>query len=152
MSNKNQTQPSSEITPYIAGILAWLIPGAGHFYRGRRARGIVICIAICSTFMIGILLGSVDIITHRKPTGDTMDKARFVAQMFTGVPGITTALIPKPADSNIDPNIGVLGRGVDIGQVYTVIAGLLNMLCILDALVPNIAYTKETEPESPPTG
>lgn len=155
ISQQKQTQASSEIAPYIAGVLAWLIPGAGHFYRGDRARGITICIAICSTFLIGILLGSVDIVNHRKSTGevgDVMDVARFTAQMFTGLPGITTALVPKPADPRIDTETGIVGRGVDTGQVYTVIAGLLNMLCILDVLVPNIYDTKKTLPQSPPTG
>ncbi len=43
--------------PIVAVLLAWLIPGAGHFYLGRRVRGIIIFLVIAVTFWAGIAMG-----------------------------------------------------------------------------------------------
>jgi uncharacterized protein DUF6677 len=110
---------------YLAAILAWLVPGAGHWYLGKRSRGAIIFLAICSTFLIGLYLGGLEMIN---PQGSFGSKAWFCAQILTGLPGLIAAIAQ-------DPNIGPgYGRGVDLGQVYTGIAGLLNLLCILDVL------------------
>ncbi|MGC4006984.1 MAG: hypothetical protein QM811_29210 [Pirellulales bacterium] len=43
--------------PGTAALLAWLIPGAGHFYQGRWAKGLLYSFCILGTFIYGILLG-----------------------------------------------------------------------------------------------
>jgi len=43
--------------PYLAALLAWLLPGAGHFYQRRRAKGALFCICVLSTFLFGLGLG-----------------------------------------------------------------------------------------------
>ena len=43
--------------PFVAGILAWLIPGLGHFYQGRKAKGSLFAICILGTFVYGLYLG-----------------------------------------------------------------------------------------------
>lgn len=43
--------------PWAAGVLAFLIPGAGHFYQGRRFKGTVYLIGILGTFLFGMYLG-----------------------------------------------------------------------------------------------
>ena len=43
--------------PVIAGVLAWLIPGLGHFYQGRNAKGALFIICILGTFLYGLYLG-----------------------------------------------------------------------------------------------
>lgn len=58
----NELESEQEITvdlknPVLAGILAWLVPGLGHFYQGRTAKGIVFCVCILSTFTYGVYLG-----------------------------------------------------------------------------------------------
>ena len=41
----------------LAGVLAFLIPGAGHFYQGRHLKGGIFAICILSTFFAGLVLG-----------------------------------------------------------------------------------------------
>lgn len=58
----NELEAEQEITidlknPVLAGVLAWLLPGLGHFYQGRTAKGIVFSVCILSTFAYGIYLG-----------------------------------------------------------------------------------------------
>jgi len=107
---------------WLAGVLAWLVPGMGHIFLGYRSRGVVICAAIIITFLLGLLLGSVEMVDPQN------SRAWFCAQIFCGIPTIVTALIQNP-------NVMMgYGKGVDLGQVYTGLAGLLNLLCVLDAL------------------
>jgi len=109
---------------YLIGILAWLIPGGGHWYRGERGRASVIFVAVCTTFLLGLLLGGTEVIDPQNA------KAWFCAQISCGLPAIIATLVQDGAVS-----IGV-GKGSDWGQVYCGVAGLLNMFCVLDALVP----------------
>ena len=60
VSNELETEQEIAIdlkNPALAGVLAWLVPGLGHFYQGRTAKGIVFCVCILSTFVYGVYLG-----------------------------------------------------------------------------------------------
>jgi hypothetical protein len=41
----------------MAGLLAWLIPGLGHWYQGRRAKAVLYFVAIMGLFVFGLYLG-----------------------------------------------------------------------------------------------
>ena len=43
--------------PYVAGLLAWLIPGAGHLYQRRFAKGLLFMICVLVTYFVGLGLG-----------------------------------------------------------------------------------------------
>jgi hypothetical protein len=43
--------------PVMAGFLAWLIPGLGHWYQGRRAKAALYFICIMGMFCYGVYLG-----------------------------------------------------------------------------------------------
>jgi TM2 domain-containing membrane protein YozV len=121
-----RNKPKNENALYFIGLLAWLIPGAGHWLLGHKNRAAIIFVAICSTFLFGILLGSIDVIDPQQA------KAWFCAQVLCGLPTIiTTILAQKLTDNTL---LDIFGRSRDIGQVYLGVAGLLNLLCILDAL------------------
>lgn len=60
MSNELESEQEINVdlkNPALAGVLAWLVPGLGHFYQGRTAKGIVFCVCILSTFTYGVYLG-----------------------------------------------------------------------------------------------
>src|SRR5258708_21829351 len=40
----------------LVGILAWLVPGAGHLLQGRREKGLVFLVALPLMFAIGLWL------------------------------------------------------------------------------------------------
>ena len=42
--------------PIVAAILAWLIPGLGHIYQGRTAKGVLFMVCILSTFFYGLFI------------------------------------------------------------------------------------------------
>ena len=43
--------------PYVAAVLAWLIPGAGHFYQRRFAKGLLFMVCVLATYFVGLGLG-----------------------------------------------------------------------------------------------
>ncbi len=64
-SNKTQAPNGSEKTtklelkdPYIAGWLAWLVPGLGHLYQGRKAKALLYAVCILGLFFFGAALSS----------------------------------------------------------------------------------------------
>jgi hypothetical protein len=108
---------------YFLALLAWVVPGLGHWILGLRQRAMVIFVAIVSTFVIGLLLGGIEMIDPQNST------AWFCAQILTGIPALISVKVQNP------DILAGLGRGVDLGQVYAGVAGLLNLLCILDVLM-----------------
>lgn len=120
---------------YFAIVLGWLFPGAGHWYLGERKRGVVICIAIMAAFILGIMLGGVRMV---RPQTSTL---WFLAQSFAGLPTGLVYLL-----QNAQQPSGV-GRGLEWGQVYTGVAGLLNFLAVLDVIMRSqgIPRSKTTE-------
>ncbi len=43
--------------PALSAFLAWLIPGLGHWYQGRRAKAVLYFLCIMGTFALGVYLG-----------------------------------------------------------------------------------------------
>jgi hypothetical protein len=130
---------SSNIPPPFrlaaTGILAWLVPGVGHLLIGERKRGWIILATIGLTFWGGIVIGGVR---------STVDPGRlwFVAQVPVGAHAIAAyylgqrsrAELAKAGGPVVVQSVTSRWQGAEIGTVYTGVAGLLNVLAILDAL------------------
>ena len=76
-----KTTKPNILTICLTGLLAWVIPGAGHVFLGRTVRGLIICICINGLFWAGVAFGGVFTV---EPLGQ---KWWFAAQMCTGVSG-----------------------------------------------------------------
>jgi len=106
----------------IVGLLAWAVPGAGHFLIKERQRAIIIFVTITATFLAGIYIGSIGVI-------DSVGaKPWYAAQIMTS-PAV--AIISRITSSGKYPSYG---KPFDIGQIYTTVSGMLNLLCILSAV------------------
>ena len=110
----------------VAGFLAWLVPGTGHLYLGERRRGVIFLVVIAATFWGGVAIGGVS--TTVRPREKT---AWFLAQISTGGHALA-ALGWKKALG--DHQTTYSWRADEVGVVYAGVAGLLNLLVILDAL------------------
>ena len=64
-TNTTQTpaeQPKIDLkNPFLAGLLTFVLPGAGHFYQGRIGKGIVFCVCVLGLFIYGLVLSSGDV-------------------------------------------------------------------------------------------
>ena len=109
--------------PVLAGLTAWIIPGGGYYVLGDKKRAAIVCVTVLLTFGIGLYIGSVGVIDaiHAKPW--------YIAQLMN-TPAVM--LIGRyVARTQAYP---VFGRPNEIGQIYTSIAGLLNLLCMVNVV------------------
>lgn len=129
----NSNQINSIIRTPIAGLLAWIVPGLGHIYLGNRVRGLICMVTITVTFWTGVAIGGVQ--------GTVAPYSRnlwFYAQLGTGgntlaAYALHAAVSPETVRST-RPTIANHWMSTEIGVHYTGVAGLLNLLVILDAL------------------
>ncbi len=147
----------------LAAFFAWLLPGAGHFYQRRTAKGLLFMVSILGTFFFGMWLGGGHVVYASWHSEDW--RLPYLCQVGVGLPAlpalVQTALVSRghepfwdgamapprqvPDDlSNWEKNPALK---FGLGSVYTMVAGLLNILAIYDAYDgPAVA---EEEPEEP---
>ena len=139
--------------PFTAAILAWLVPGLGHIYQGRTAKGLLFFVCLMGTFLYGMHLGEWKVVywawDDRKPVIEG------ICRLGAGLPSLPSILQSLPALDrfrNNDGGLPVIGhfqstpskaeldelnarlsRTWGIAAIYTMIASLLNILVILDA-------------------
>lgn len=86
------TQPEGEPVQvnlkdqYWAAFLAWLIPGAGHIYQGRYAKGLLFMVCILSTFIYGLGLGRGRCVYATDSTGKL--NYYYIGQIGVGIPAL----------------------------------------------------------------
>jgi len=117
----------------IVGLLAWLVPGAGHFVLKEKKRAIIIFATIVLTFCAGLYVGSIGVIDLVGITPWYVVLAQVMNSPMVAVLGRLTAGGAYPVYSQ--PN--------EIGQIYTSTAGLLNLLCIVNAVY--LAHLRSAE-------
>lgn len=108
----------------IAIILAYLVPGAGHLYLGRRGRGIVFFLIVVLLFVIGISIDG-ELYTFARAGGSLLRVAAalgtagagllYFGSLFAGVHGDITSIT------------------YEHGTAFAITAGLMNLLLMLDA-------------------
>ncbi len=57
-TNEPHDEKISLKDPALAAFLAWLVPGLGHLYQGRTAKGLLFLVCIMGIFLYGLYLGS----------------------------------------------------------------------------------------------
>ncbi len=158
--------------PFVAGLLAWFFPGAGHWYQRRRFKAILFALCIWPILVAGLVMG-----TYREETangGTQIHFARtvycswrpgdrrlyFIPQACVGcvaLPAIWRAASPVDADGTFfstafapprapfeyktrpnQPDANEIARRLhswlDLSTIFTVVAGLLNLLAFFDAV------------------
>jgi len=106
----------------LVGLAGWLVPGGGYAVLREKRHAIIIFATIALTFAAGLYIGSIGVIN---PIGA---KPWYLAQILNS-PAV--ALI---GHLSVKADYAVYGKPGEIGQIYTSIAGLLNLLCIVNAV------------------
>ncbi len=156
MSKQSETRETLDLKDRMfAGVLAWLIPGAGHFYQGRHAKATIFCVCILGLFVFGMVLGDGRVVYAQWQPGKYR-RWPFLCQVGVGAPSLPALVTsyqnadsffgtkmyvvpdwqPKGEDqpTELDNLHNSLNRRFEMGTVYTMIAGLLNILVIYDAV------------------
>jgi TM2 domain-containing membrane protein YozV len=107
-----------------ACLLAWLLPGAGHFYLRRTRKGLVFLGAIGALFVLGLAMDSR--LQMAVGLDDILASLFSLAQMAIGLPYFAARMLGYEAGS-------VTSVTYEYGNTPTAVAGQLNILDVLDA-------------------
>ena len=108
-----------------AGLLAWVFPGLGHLYLRRYGKALVLMGAILALFVLGLTMDSR--LAINSGLEDPLALLFSLAQMGAGAPYVLARLLGYEAGVVTSPTY-------EYGNTFTAVAGLLNILIILDAL------------------
>ena len=114
---------AGKVSPAMAFLAGWLVPGAGHLLLGKWVRAALLMISILAMFAIGIgLHGKI----YTPNTGEPLDILGFLGDMGTGILyGLARLLGWGQAP--------VLTAVADYGTKFIVVSGLLNIVAAVDA-------------------
>ncbi len=111
---------------YLICAAAWAVPGAGHLWLGRRQKGLTFLIALLAMFACGIWL-----------EGRLFSLVPFdVSQPFVALMAFADHGIGLPyflAKALGGGKGDVVAASYEYGNTFMIVAGLLNMLVVLDA-------------------
>ncbi len=111
------------VHPLLLCAAAWAVPGAGHFWLGRRQKGVVFLVALTLMFACGLWLqGRLFPFEVAQP----LVGLAAIADLGVGVPYLLAKVAGAGAGS-------VVAVTYEYGNAFLIVAGLLNMLVVLDA-------------------
>lgn len=116
---------------FLAVLLTWISPGLGHVYLGRKGKGAYFFALVVGLFVIGMAFADFrNISLERHPYF-------FIAYALLGGPTVVALLVTgsMPVVTDLNP---------DLGCLLSAVAGLLNVLVMIDA------YTIAEEPLARP--
>lgn len=161
--------------PWLAALLAWLVPGMGHLYQGRTGKGLLFLVCILGTFVFGLWIGGGRVVYASSP-GEEPWRWQYYCQLGVGLAALPALVERDRKQEGKSPLFGGVMRPPDaapqpwtddskhmttqpnelaewtvemhpryeLGTVYTVIAGLLNLLVICDAYAgPLVLVSRE---------
>ena len=127
-TNPTSARPAATPAPLtamavLAPLLGWLIPGAGHLIQKRWIRGILLMGSVAAMFFLGLAMqGKI----YQPNTGDLLDILGFVGDIGAG--GLYIAGRMGDWGASV-----ITQATADYGTKYIVVAGLLNVMSMVDA-------------------
>jgi len=108
----------------VAVLSAWLIPGLGHYYLGRRRTAAAFAVIVVLTFVAGL---SFQGRLYSIEQGQPLTILATFAVWGAGLLNIAARLFTE------NPGGSILSVTYEYGCAYLLTAGLMNLLLILDA-------------------
>ena len=159
--------------PSLAAGLGWLIPGAGHLYQGRYGKGVLFLVCVLSTYFFGLAIGGGRVVYASWTPADR--RWQYVCQLGVGAAALPALvqtrrvrngqeplwnewMAPPSNDQFADPEaVDELSAlhfqhhaYFELGTLYTMIAGLLNILAVYDAYAGPVMVVRNEDPEKKP--
>lgn len=131
MVAKQIERPEASASPraWWIGVVAWAVPGLGHFMQRRWGRGALVAVAVWGMFFAGLALGG------------------HLFKISANDQGFSVLLSALPMIANIGSGVLYIGCWLtnsgfaeqaqrvtyEYGNTFLLVAGLLNYLAMLDA-------------------
>jgi len=105
----------------LAVLLAWLVPGAGHYYLGYRNRAALMCFVVVLIFLTGVLLSDGGVVSRER------HPYAMILQLMNGAAAVIAVPFTRGSVEPMDTRLG------DLAMLLTLVGGALNALLIADA-------------------
>ena len=117
-------------TPLVS-LCAWLVPGGGYWLLGERVRAVLVGVCVLGVFALGVLVGGIRVVDAPSEFGvqALLQKPWFMGQVLAGPVSVAAAVTAN----RTDPLRVSHGRSWEIGTLYTAVAGMLNLLAVIDS-------------------
>jgi TM2 domain-containing membrane protein YozV len=113
-------QKIAGLPPSVAVFFAWLVPGLGHLLQGRRLRALIVAALLIGLFGLGTFFAEASNLSRERHF------YYWGGQFFLGLPALATEIFSgRPPVTHVIPR-------VDVGLLFASMAGLLNVLAMLD--------------------
>ena len=157
-ASEHPQQPAGPHFRPTSLVAAMLFPGLGHFIAGERTRGLLVATGVLGLFFGGMFIGGIDVIDSKE------DRIWFFGQACIGPIAVGVDWTHQNRFKVIDPESKKLrsanpdeGRAAnglafkggeppnrksinkvnDLGTLYATLAGMMNLIVILDAGWPS---------------
>lgn len=124
-----------KVNIWFALVLAWLVPGLGHFYAKRMLHGLFYFLVISGLYAAGL------IISDGTAVNATDHLAYFMCQILAGPITFGVESLRNPDSLSLGEGIGIMAH--QSGTVYAATAGVLNLIAICEL------YRRHVNPDEP---
>ncbi len=139
---EKHSNPINPALTLVAAVAGWLVPGLGHVLLRKWGKAIVYFCAVVALALVGLLMrGNV----FNSNAADAFDTLGFLADIGNGILYFLAGTI-NPAGANTAIAAG------DYGTRLIATAGVLNFLCVLEALQIGFASQQSREEEKRQAG
>ncbi|MEW6745018.1 MAG: DUF6677 family protein [Planctomycetota bacterium] len=105
---------------WLALLLTWVFPGAGHWLLGRRRKGIYFFVLITALYVAGMILADFLNVSPQRYW------FHYLAEVLYGA----ATLVATIATHSL--RVESFNPYADVGVLYTSVAGLLNVIVMVD--------------------
>jgi hypothetical protein len=153
-------------------LLSYLIPGLGQIYQGRFGKGFLFMVSLLGMFFLGQYMGNWQNVYmphgdqggNRSTLTSLVTRWHFIGQFWIGIaawpaigqfynlpmPEQVKDFQKMPREDDVNQFLVNSDKTPDLGWVYTVIAGMLNILVIYDAYAGPV-FGPSVRPTTRPT-
>lgn len=146
----------------VAGILAIALPGLGYLWFGQKLRAVYVFVGVMGLFFCGILIGGIDVVDRKEDkwwfllqsgVGPTALVVNHVHQTnFRTARGHTMHPDPDRNEGGLPPrNLKSVGRVNEVGMLMAALAGMMNMIAIVDCCWHRGSAGRSAAPAKAPT-
>lgn len=157
MPAADHATPDTPAWNLTAALAAWVLPGLGHALLGDVRRGLVIGLAIATLWIGGLAIGGVGTIQRERHPFWFLGQA-LVAPSLAIHYVRNTFLVEAPSPEDLGKNLPgrviytpAYGHTSEQGVLYTALAGLLNLLAIIDVVYRPTRGNATANPGGHPT-
>lgn len=169
-SASTASAPSPQQPAPLGAFLSYLVPGLGQISQGRYGKGFLFMVCLLGMFHLGQAMGNwQNVYIHSDPQGrgrgvsSLVTRWHYAGQFWIGIAawpalmqhfnvgaGFLSDFQKMPNEEALNQFLVNSDKSPDLGWVYTVVAGMLNLLVMYDAYAGPIRLPTP-KPASPGT-